>query len=275
MDILKILIPLIYKKKITVKSLLLNLNSNPINIIIMTSILQVFVNLYNDIHYVEKEIEKTLFSNMRFDIYDLVPEILVTFLIWSVSMKVFRDSGYRNLMSTLHAIIVSCFCLFNIFMLSDGQEEIYQDYLFVLMLSYFIADHLINCTENRYDFFIYGLHHSLSIIAMYKMINQRNWQSASYASKCALVEMSTPFLNWWYMSKSKLVGILFLLLFFSIRIIWLTYLTIEAHDKNLPSNKFEFGVMLCFVSLNYYWFAEIVLKILRTQKNSSDSIRND
>jgi len=113
------------------------------------------------------------------------------------------------------------------------------------------------CTDClKPEFSIYGLHHALTILASYRMINQRNWNETMFASSCWLVELSTPFLNHYQVNGGMKSAIAFAISFFLFRVLWLSKLSIQGWSTAV--NRLEFVVIIVFTALNYYWFLDIV-----------------
>ena len=106
------------------------------------------------------------------------------------------------------------------------------------------------------EFYIFGLHHAVTVFASYRMINQRNWNETLFASSCWLVELSTPFLNHYKVHGGVTSAVLFAATFFIFRVVWLTWLSYTGWKVAI--NKLEFLIIIIFTALNYIWFLDIV-----------------
>ena len=101
---------------------------------------------------------------------------------------------------------------------------------------------------------------------MYRMINGANWSATLFCSKCVLFEVSTPFLNIYKSTRKSWAGALFVLSFFLSRVVWLGYLAVTGMRVSL--NVIEHATLLSFTALNYYWFVEILAKVLKHSEPS-------
>lgn len=90
------------------------------------------------------------------------------------------------------------------------------------------------------------------------MINGRNWNETLFCSSCWLVELSTPFLNYYKVYQTPNGAILFAISFFVLRVLWLSYLS--WYGFQVAINRLELAIITIFTLLNYYWFYEIVDK---------------
>lgn len=61
------------------------------------------------------------------------------------------------------------------------------------------------------------------------------------------------------------MGLLFILSFFLLRVVWLANLSYVGWSI---ATRLERGVIVAFTMLNYYWFVMIVLKAIRKGKAS-------
>jgi len=101
------------------------------------------------------------------------------------------------------------------------------------------------------------------------MINQRNWNETMFASSCWLVELSTPFLNHYKVNGSPTSAKIFALSFFILRVVWLTRLSYTGWAVAIC--RLEFGIIVLFTALNYYWFFDIIragLSMTKKQKKA-------
>jgi len=87
------------------------------------------------------------------------------------------------------------------------------------------------------------------------MINGRNWNETMFASSCWLLELSTPFLNHYKVHRTAKSALIFFVVFFLTRVVWLTRLSMLGW--NTAINRLEFGIIVLFTLLNYYWFFDI------------------
>jgi hypothetical protein len=198
---------------------------------------------------------------MKVTFTEQAPWILCSAVVWAVTLRIYNENAY--FVSSVHAIIVSAMAMLNIYL---GVDDHMEEYLFSLMAGYFLADYFMYCL--RKEFAIYGLHHLLTVFALYRTINGVNWNSTLFASKCVLFEISTPFLNHYKIHKTALSGALFVVSFFFIRVVWLGYLAFTGMQVSL--NKLEHFILISFTMLNYYWFVEIILKAMKASKELSD-----
>jgi len=210
----------------------------------MASIVQSVVRYLLD---TEHEVERYLLHDNKIDAMDAIPWVLNSAIIWTVlSLSVDKDPYF---VSTIHAVFLSAAALYN---LAVGHNE--HEYLsFYVMTGYFVMDFFLHCLKP--EFYIFGVHHAVTVFASYRMINQRNWNETMFASSCWLVELSTPFLNHYKVHKSMAAAMMFALTFFIFRVLWLSRLSYTGWQVAI--NRLEFGIIVIFTLLNYYWFWEI------------------
>ncbi len=167
------------------------------------------------------------------------------------SWRVLRIWASANKTSTIHAIITS---LIGINGLLKRDYELSNNLLLVVSAGYFITDIIHN--DLKYDMIF---HHILGILMAY--IGTQYYIMSSIMCKGILVEISTPFLNKYFETKSKFWGLLFAISFFICRIVWLPIIFKDFLKEN-PDQSVK---MLCFtfILLNYYWFFKIMSKIIQ------------
>ena len=197
----------------------------------------------------EHQVERYLLNDDKIDVVEGLPWIICSAIIWAVLDKLFEQHN-KYAVSTFHSVALSIAGLLNLVILQHNRFE----YLaFYFMAGYFLADFFINCIKP--DFYIYSVHHLLTVGATYRMINGRNWNETMFASSCWLLELSTPFLNHYKVHKSATSAILFFVIFFIVRVVWLTRLSFTGWQVAI--NRLEFGIIVMFTALNYYWFFDI------------------
>lgn len=217
--------------------------------------------LYEYLLKAEHEVERFLLNDNKIDAIEAIPWVINATIAWSVlSLALNRDVYF---VSTIHAVFLSAAALINLVL---GHNE--HEYLaFYIMTGYFISDFFLHCLKP--EFYVYGLHHAITIFATYRMINQRNWNEDLFASSCWLVELSTPFLNHYKMHGGMVAGALFALSFFVFRVIWLSKLS--WNGWYLAINRMEAGIILTFTLLNYYWFFELVRQGVTMMKKNKET----
>lgn len=206
----------------------------------------------------EHDVEQYLENKVVF--LDSLPWILCSTILWGVLFKVNNyDKEDQYTTSTQHALLLGGLGLFN---LCVGHGD-YEPFAFYVLTGYFVADFFMFCLQP--EFYVYILHHVLTIGASYRMINGRNWNDSLFASSCWLVELSTPFLNLYQLRPTAFHGAAFVSSFFLLRVVWLSYLSYQGW--NMAVYRYEVGLMALFLGLNYYWFFDIVRQAweVRTQ----------
>ena len=98
------------------------------------------------------------------------------------------------------------------------------------------------------------------------MINLSWWSGGQYASWCTLLELSTPFLQHFRATKHPASGLLFILSFFVLRVVLLSWLSYFAILNGVYNNKLELLIVVTFTLLNYMWFVQIIQKAMREQQ---------
>ena len=156
-----------------------------------------YMNEYG--HQLEAHVEEKLRTHVvKFDIYDIFPYCVLSTLLWMVFM--YWDKSGFNRASTIHSLYVTAVSTFNLYV---GMDDHFEDHLFVVMSGYFVGDYLVNCLNPK-DRYVFFFHHAITTFAVYCMITMPTWNAFQYASRCILLEGSTPFLNWWKQSGSIL-----------------------------------------------------------------------
>jgi hypothetical protein len=173
-----------------------------------------------------------------------------------------------HLIASFHAVLVAGVAVLNIHL---GPDNDYEHILYVVMAGYFIADYFTYCIGH--DPIVYGFHHTVTVLATYRMINLRHWNAFQYASWCTLLELSTPFLQHFRATKSLVSGFLFVLSFFVIRVIFLTWLSYFAYTRKVFDSNLELIIIITFTLLNYVWFVQILQKAQREREKQEEKKR--
>ena len=163
-----------------------------------------------------------------------------------------------HIIASFHALVVAALGCLNLYL---GADDDFEHHLYTVMAGYFIADYFTYCIGH--DPIVYGFHHVVTVLATYRMINLSWWNSAQFASWCALLELSTPFLQHFRSTKHPVSGLLFVASFFLLRVVLLTWLSYVAYVGPHINNKLELIIVVTFCLLNYVWFVQIVRKAIR------------
>ncbi|AGC01914.1 hypothetical protein H012_gp548 [Acanthamoeba polyphaga moumouvirus] len=155
--------------------------------------------------------------------------------------------------------------------------------IFVVLLSliYFLVDFILMIIYYDPKNKVYFVHHLIGLLSIYFVIFQYNFM-IEYLLSYLMFELSTPFLNstkYYYKFKNDSTYfnvmyifslILFIFIFFVVRILFGTYLLFKA----LPIiynfyGWYKYAIILpaTLQSLNYFWFYKII-NMLR--KNKTD-----
>ena len=210
----------------------------------------------------EHDVEEYLLSDDKIDIVYAMPWIICSAMIWALLSKLFNSQPEtRYYVSSLHSVLVAFLGMVN---LTLGHNE-FEHYTFYILAGYFLADFFITCLKR--EFYVYALHHLLTVGATYRMINGRNWNETLFASSCWLLELSTPFLNHYKVHRTARSALIFAVVYFFVRVLWLGRLSYLGFGVAI--NRLEFLIIILFTALNYYWFFDIVRLGLRMKNKKT------
>lgn len=210
--------------------------------------------------HAEHAVERYLLTDDNVDIVDAMPWIICCAMFWTVSTRYYQDES-KYFVSSTHSVMLALAGITNILLGHNKFEHI----AFYFMAGYFLADFFLNCLKR--EFFIYIIHHVITVGATYRMINGRNWNETLFASNCWLLELSTPFLNHYKVTRSAQSATVFALAFFLVRVLFLGRLSYMGWQVSV--NRVEMGLIVMFTALNYYWFYEIVQMGLKQRRKAS------
>ena len=152
--------------------------------------------------------------------------------------------------SDIHAILCVCLCVLS---LMEHMDERVRHWF---TWSYYMVTLI---TELRHRRLAKVVHHALSIVGGTAIFLEPHWITERLASKVMLIEASTPFLNSWKRTKSNRTFVVFALMFFLTRTIWLGSIVRSIWGRTLYVPR------LCAMvwALNQLWLVQIGIRLLR------------
>lgn len=140
------------------------------------------------------------------------------------------------------------------------KDMFYYDCTIILLLEYLVFDLCKRLYTNNMERDV-TIHHLFGISGVLLSLITRSDYVDLLIIRYMTYEISTIFLNLYFITKDKRIFLVFFLLFTIIRIIygtWLMYV-ITFHDNDL-SLSLSF-IVIPFQCLNYYWFYLITKKV--------------